>query len=79
MPDTYIISAKIAVVKCWTVATKSAEIAFQTVLCDGKQRQAPYLQQMCVLCLREIPLSKTTTNLHDDVIVLLDVTLFLVQ
>ena len=68
-----------AVKKCSSVITKSAEIAFQAIHHDDIQRQAPYLQQIYVLCLRGIPLSKTTTSLHDDVIVLLDVTPYLVQ
>ena len=63
-----------AIKKCSSVITKSAEIAFQAIHHDDIQRHAPYLQQIYVLCLRGIPLSKTTTNLHDDIIVLLDVT-----
>ena len=63
-----------AVEKCSSVITKSAEIAFQAIHHDDIQRHAPYLQQIYVLCLRGIPLSKTTTNLRDDIIVLLDVT-----
>ena len=54
-------------------------ITLQNILHDDIQRHAPNLRKICVLCLREIPLSKTATNLHDDIIVLLDVTPFLEQ
>ena len=54
-------------------------ITLQNILRDDIQRHAPNLRKICVLCLREIPLSKTATNLHDDIIVLLDVTPFLEQ
>ena len=54
-------------------------ITLQNILRDDIQRHAPNLRQIWVLCLREIPLSKTATNLHDDIIVLLDVTPFLEQ
>ena len=52
-------------------------ITLQNILHDDIQRHATNLRKMCVL--REIPLSKTATNLHDDIIVLLDVTPFLEQ
>ena len=54
-------------------------ITLQNILRDDTQRHAPNLRQIWVLCLREIPLSKTATNLHDNIIVLLDVTPFLEQ
>lgn len=54
-------------------------ITLQNILHDDIQRHAPNLRKICVLCLREIPLSKTATNLHDGIIVLLDVTPFFEQ
>ena len=54
-------------------------ITLQNILHDDIQRHAPNLRQIWVLCLREISFSKTETNLHDDIIVLLDVTPFLEQ
>ena len=44
-------------------------ITLQNILHDDIQRHAPNLRQIWVLCLREIPLSKTATKLHDDIIV----------